>query len=77
MIKIWIKKLINIPIIQVSFMYILKISTTKSIKTSVTTIIKIKDRNAEMKNVLNCQITSIRKMSANYSKYFQIFVEYF
>ena len=47
--KIWIKKLINIPIIKVSFMYILKISTIKSIKTSVTTIVKIPDRNAEFK----------------------------
>ena len=42
-------------------MNILKISTIKNAKISVTTIIKITDRNAEMQNVLNCQITSIRK----------------
>ena len=48
MIKKWMKKLIKIPIIQVSFMYILKISAIKSIKTSVTTIAKITDRNAGM-----------------------------
>ena len=54
-------KLIEIPIIQVSFMYMLKISAIKSIKTSVTTIVKITDRNAGMQNELNCQITRIRK----------------
>ena len=41
MIKIWMKKLIKTPIIQVSFMYILKISAMKSIKTSLTSIVKI------------------------------------
>ena len=56
-------------------MYILKISITKSIKISVTTIIKIVDRNAGMKNVLNCQITSIRKMSAKLFKIFPNFCE--
>ena len=40
----------KITIIQVSFMYILKISAVKSIKTSVTTIVKITDRNARMPN---------------------------
>ena len=35
------KKFIKTPIIQVSFMYILKISAMKSIKTSLTTIVKI------------------------------------
>ena len=40
MIKIWVKKLITIPIIQVSFMYILKVSAIRSIKTSATTIVK-------------------------------------
>ena len=68
-----IKKLINISIIQVSFMYILKISAIKSIKISVTTIIKITDRNAGMRDVLNCQITSLRKMSAKLSKFFPNF----
>ena len=48
MIKIWMTKLIKIPIIQVSFMYILKISAIKSIKTSATTVVKITDRNAGM-----------------------------
>ena len=43
-------KLIKIPIIQVSFMYILKISAIKIIKTSVTTIVKITDRNTGMQN---------------------------
>ena len=37
---------------------------------SATTIVKITDRNAGMRNVLNCQITNIRKMSA---KLFKIF----
>ena len=50
MVKIWMKKLMKITIIQVSFMYILKISAVKSIKTSVTTIVKITDRNARMPN---------------------------
>ena len=49
MIKIWIKKLINIPIIQVSFMYILKIGAAKSIKISITTIEEITDRAQECK----------------------------
>ena len=65
----------NIPIIQVSFMYILKISAMKSIKISVTTIVKIRDRNARRKNVLNYQITSIRKMSAKIFKMFPNFCE--
>ena len=51
MINMLIKKLINIPIIQVIFMYILKISATKSIKISVTTIVKYgklpNDKNKE------------------------------
>ena len=47
--KKWIKKFINIPIIQVSFLHILKISATKSIKISVRTIAKITEecRNAK------------------------------
>ena len=47
--KKWIKKFINIPIIQVSFLHILKISATKSITISVTTIAKITEecRNAK------------------------------
>ena len=76
-----IKKLINISIIQVYFMYILKISVTKSIRISVTTIAKIADGNAGMRNVLNCQITSIRKMSAKLCNFFpnfrKIFLEQF
>ena len=54
-------------------MYMLKISAIKSIKICVTTIPKITDGNTVMQNVLNCQITSIRKMSAK----LQNFVEYF
>ena len=69
------KKLIKIPIIQVSFMYILKISAIKSIKTSVTTIVKITDRNVRMQNELNCQITRIRKMSAKLFNTFPTFCE--
>ena len=46
--------MINIPIVHVSFMYIIKINAIKSIKISVTTIAKITDRNAGMLNVLNC-----------------------
>ena len=75
MMKILINKLINIPIILVSFINILKISAIKSIKISVTTIIKITVRNAGMQNVLNCQITSIRKMSAKLFKMFPNFRE--
>ena len=68
MINMLIKKLINIPIIQVIFMYILKISATKSIKISVTTIVKITDRYRGMQNVVNCQMTRIRKLSAKLLK---------
>ena len=68
-------KLIKIPIIQVSFMYMLKISAIKSIKTSVTTIVKITDRNAGMHNELNCKITRIRKTSAKLFKIFPNFCE--
>ena len=75
MIKLWMTKLIKIPIIQVSFMYMLKISAIKSIKTSVTTIVKITDRNAGMQNDLNCQITRISKMSATLFKTFPNFCE--
>ena len=70
-------KLIEIPIIQVSFMYMLRISAIKSIKTSVTTIVKLTDRNAGMQNDLNCQITRTRKMSAKLFKTSQIFAKYF
>ena len=56
-------------------MNILKISAIKSIKISVTTIIKITDRNVGMQNVLNCQRTSTRKMSAKLFKIFQNFCE--
>ena len=62
---------------QVSFMYILKISSIKSIKNSATTIAKIADRNAGMRNVLNCQITSIRKMSAKLCNFFPNFCKIF
>ena len=44
-------------------MYILKIKAIKSIKNSVTIIAKIADRNTGMQNVINCQITSRRKMT--------------
>ena len=56
-------------------MYIFKISAIKSIKISVTTIVKITDRNAGIKNVLNCQITSKSKMSAKLFKIFPDFCE--
>ena len=62
-IKYELKKFINIPIIQVSFLHILKISATKSIKIS----------NAEMQNVLNCQITCTRWLPAKLFTIFQIF----
>ena len=58
-------------------MYILKSSAIKSIKISVTTITKITDRNAGMRDVLNCQITSIRQMSAKLSKFFPNFCKIF
>ena len=73
MLKIGMTKLIEIPIIQVSFMYMLRISAIKSIKTSVTTIVKLIDRNAGMQNDLNCQITRTRKMSAKLFKTFPSF----
>ena len=56
-------------------MNILKISAIKSIKISVTTIVKITDRNAGMENVLNCQMRSIRKTSAKLFKIFPNFCE--
>ena len=62
---------------QVSFMYILKISSLKSIKISATTIAKITDRNAGMRNMLNCQITSARKMNAKLCKFFPKFCKIF
>ena len=68
------KKMI-IPIIQVSFMYILNISAIKRIKTSVTTIVKITHRNAGMQNELNCQIRRIMKMSAKLFTIFPNFCE--
>ena len=43
MVKIWIKKLTNILLIKFSFMNVLKINAIKSIKISVTTIVKITD----------------------------------
>ena len=58
-------------------MYILKIITIKSIKISVTTITKITDRNTGMQGVLNCQITSLRKMSKKLYKIFQDFCKMF
>ena len=75
MIKTGIKKIINIPITQVSFMYILKISAIKTIKISVATIVKITDRDAGMQNVLNCQIKSTRKIGAKLFNVFQNFCE--
>ena len=69
--------MIYVPIIQISFMYILKISAIKSIKISVTTTVKISGRNAGMQNVLNPQITSIRKMSAKLLKIFPNVCEIF
>ena len=54
--------MINFPIIQVIFMCISKISAIKSARISVTAIKKIIDRNKGIQNVLNCQITSTRKM---------------
>ena len=65
--------MINIPVIQASFVYILKISSIKSIEISVTTIAKVTDRNTGMQNVLNCQITSIRKLNAKLCKIFPNF----
>ena len=49
-------------------MYTLKISAIKNIKLGITTTAKITDRYAGIQNVLNCQITSIRKMSAKLGK---------
>ena len=46
--KILIKKCINAPIIQIRFMYILKISATKTITISFKMMVKITDRNITM-----------------------------
>ena len=46
------------------------ISAIKSIKISVTTITKITDRNAGMRNMLNFEIISITKMSEKLCKLF-------
>ena len=70
-------KSIKVPIIQLSFMHMLKISAIKSIKTTVTTIVKITDRNAGIQNDLNCQKTRIRKVSAKLFKTFPNFCEIF
>ena len=74
MVKTLVKKLINIPIIQVSFMYLLQISAVRSTEIIVKTIVKTKDRNAGMQNVLNCQITVKRKMSTKLCKILPNFV---
>ena len=58
-------------------MYTLKISAIKNIKINITTTAKITDRNEGMQNVLNCQITSIRKMSAKLGKNFPNFCKIF
>ena len=59
-------------------MYTLKISAIGNIKISITTTAKITDRNVGMQNVLDCHITSIRKMSAKLGKKFcRIFVKQF
>lgn len=51
-------------------MYVLKVSAIKRIKICVITIAKITDANAGIENVLNYEITSISKLSANLSKTF-------
>ena len=56
-------------------MYILKVSAIETIKLSVATIVKITDRNAGMQNVLNCQITSTKKMGAKLFNVFPNFCE--
>ena len=56
-------------------MYISKISAVKSIKISITTIVKITYENAGIHNVLNCQATRIRKMNAKLFKIFPNFCE--
>ena len=58
-------------------MYILKIKAIKSIKNSVTIIAKIADRNTGMQNVINCKITSRRKMSVKLCKTFPVFCKIF
>ena len=67
------EKCINISIIQISFMCILKISATRIIKFSVKSIIKITVCIIGMKNVLNCQITSIKKVGGKTFKIFFTF----
>ena len=61
MMHISIEKCINISIMQVHFVNILKISAAKTVKISA----KIKVNNIEMKNVLNCQITSTKSIFKN------------
>ena len=62
------------PIFFLYYPLILNTSAIKSIKTSVTTIVKITDRNAAMQNELNCQII-IRKIRAKLFKTFPNFCE--
>ena len=65
----------NTPMMQVSFTYTLKISVLKSITISVIAIAKI--ANTETQNVLNFQITRIRKMSAKLCSTFSNFCKIF
>ena len=52
-------------------MYILKSITIKSIKIRLK-YCKITDRNTGMQNVLNCQITSIKKISNIFQNFCKI-----
>ena len=45
-------------------MYILKISATSTIKISLKNIVKITVKIIGIQNILNCQITGIKKMGA-------------
>lgn len=53
----------NILVIHV-IMYILKISATRTIKISLKNIVKITVKIIGIQNILNCQITGIKKMGA-------------
>ena len=53
----------NVLVIHV-IMYILKISATRTIKISLKNIVKITVKIIGIQNILNCQITGIKKMGA-------------
>ena len=81
MIKTWIKKLINIPIIQVSFMYMLKISAIKKYKNQCYNHCKNhrqKYKNAKFIKLANNKYKENEcKTMQNFSNFCSIFLKQF